>query len=311
MALDIVKTWVLPLVILAAGFAIAIPTTQYVERTRPTLPESYEDADLNLRSSRLKGFSLGMEGLLADWYWTRSLQYIGRKLMTVDGETIDVDDLRGLNPRLLYPLLDTATDLDPRYMAAYSYGAIVLPAIDPEKAIAIAKKGIANNPLEWRLHQHLGYIYWKLERYEEAARTYEQGAEIPGAAPFMKIMSAQMRTQGGSRDTARQMFRQMLADNDDPQVRITAQRRLMGLDSLDERDAIDNALEQYRQVRGVCATRLAEIIPQLQGVRLPGGRDFAVDRAGNLVDPSGAPYVLDREECKVKLDLKRTGLPTR
>lgn len=306
-----VKSWILPAILVVGAFLSLVPVTAYIDAVRPPLPEAYEDTDLNVKTARLKGFALGMEGLLADWYWTRSLQYIGRKLINAGNENINVDDLRDLNPRLLYPLLDVTTDLDPRYMAAYSYGAIVLPAIDAEKAVAITQKGIDNNPTSWRLYQHLGYIYWKMERYDDAARTYEKGAEIAGAAPFMKIMSAQMRTQGGSRETARQMFRQMLADNDDPQVRITAQRRLMGLDSLDERDAVDKVLDEVRSARGACPGRLAEIIPQLRRVRLPEGRDFSIDATGSLVDPSGAPYLLDRDECKVKLDLKKTGLPTK
>ena len=43
-------------------------------------------------------------------------------------------------------------------------------------------------------------------------------------------MAATMRTEGGSRETARQIFKQMLAGTDDPAVRITAERRLGELD---------------------------------------------------------------------------------
>lgn len=303
------KSLSLPVAIVTASLAVSIAVSIRLEQHRPTLPEGYEDSDLAMNGSRIKGFALGMEGLIADWYWMRALQYIGDKLLKSKAENINIDDLRDLNPRLLYPYLENATDLDPHFIAAYSYGAVVMPAIDPEKAIAITRKGIANNPGEWRLYQHLGYIYWKLGRYDEAADAYDAGSRVPGAHPFMKLMSASMRTQGGSRETAREVFRQMLAGSNDPAVRITAERRLAELDSLDERDAIDKVLAEFRETNGRCASSLTDIIPLLMQVKLPEGRDFRVDNARRLVDPTDAPYLLDRENCRVKLDPEKTGLP--
>ena len=305
------KNTILPLAIIVVGFAGVIGLSGYLDRIRPVLPADYDDSDLTMNGSRLKGFALGFEGLMADWYWMRSLQYIGGKLIKSNAEFVNIDDLSNLNPRLLYPMLQNATDLDPHFIAAYSYGAVVMPAIDKEKAIEIAQKGIANNPTEWRLYQYLGYIYWKIGRYDLAADTYERGSEIAGAPPFMRLMAASMKTEGGSRTTAREIFRQMLADSDDPMVKLTAERRLKELDSLDEREAIDKALADFRERTGRCASTLAEIAPSLLQVKLPAGNEFMVDRAGNLIDPTEAPYVLDKENCRVKLDAARTGLPVK
>ena len=305
------KNTILPLAIIVVGFAGVIGLSGYLDRIRPVLPADYDDSDLTMNGSRLKGFALGFEGLMADWYWMRSLQYIGGKLIKSNAEFVNIDDLSNLNPRLLYPMLQNATDLDPHFIAAYSYGAVVMPAIDKEKAIEIAQKGIANNPTEWRLYQYLGYIYWKIGRYDLAADTYERGSEIAGAPPFMRLMAASMKTEGGSRTTAREIFRQMLADSDDPMVKLTAERRLKELDSLDEREAIDTALADFRERTGRCASTLAEIAPSLLQVKLPAGNEFMVDRAGNLIDPTEAPYVLDKENCRVKLDAARTGLPVK
>lgn len=309
MAASPLKTTVLPAAIIIAGLISLAFVTGAVQRSRPPIPESVGDADLNLNGSRLKGFVFGMEGLIADWYWMRSLQYIGDKLIKSPDETINIDDLRSLNPRLLYPYLDNATDLDPHFIAAYSYGAIVLPAIDPAKAIAIAQKGIAHNPNEWRLYQHLGYIYWRLGRYPEAAETFQNGSNIPGAAQFMRLMAASMKTEGGSRSTARQIYHEMLAGSDDPQVRSTAENRLKELDSLDDRDAIDNALNEFKAANGRCPNNFSEVVPMLIHVKLPEGREFRVDYANRLVDPTAAPYLLDRESCKSKLDPEHTSLP--
>ena len=303
------KEWLIPIAIVVAGFAAIVAISGFLDRSRPELPEEYADSDILLNGSSLKGYLLGFEGLLADWYWMRSLQYIGDKIDRSKAEVLDLDDLRQLNPRLLFPYLENATDLDPHFIAAYSYGAIVLPAIDPDKAIAIAEKGISNNPGEWRLYQHLGYIYWKLKLYDKAAEIYEKGSQVAGAAPFMKLMAASMETEGGSRATAREIFRQMLDGSDDPMIRLTAERRLNEIDSLDERDAIDTALAAFKERSGRCANGFAEITSILLRVKLPAGNEFQVDRAGNLIDPTNAPYLLDKEKCRVKLDPTRTGIP--
>ena len=299
----------LPAAIIVIGFAAVIWLSGRVERDRPHLPDDYGDTDLSMNGSRLKGFAFGAEGLIADWYFMRSLQYIGNKMLSSKSETINIDDLRDLNPRLLYPLLNNATDLDPHFIAAYSYGAMVLPAVDKAKAVELTTKGIANNPDSWRLYQHLGYIYWKLKLYEKAAETYEKGSNVPGAQPFMKLMAASMKADGGSRETARSIYRQMLDGSDDEQVRITATSRLKELDSLDETDAIDKALTDFKVRNGRCATGLNEILPELTQVRLPAGNEFELDRSNRLIDPTGAPYLLDINKCRSTLDFEHTALP--
>ena len=303
------RTIILQLAVIIAGLAAIVLLSGFMDRNRPELPADYEDSDLSMNGSRLKGFALGFEGLMADWYWMRSLQYIGGKIVKADSDVINLDDLRSLNPRLLYPLLDNATDLDPHFIDAYSYGAIVMPAIDPAQAIAITEKGIANNPGEWRLYQHLGYIYWKLKQYDKSADAYDKGSRVADAAPFMRLMAAAMKTEGGSRATAREIYRQMFDGSDDASIRGTAERRLKDLESLDERDAIDKALAEFKSTAGRCVNNLAEVMPTLMHVSLPNGDAFQVDRANRLVDPTGAPYLLDRENCRVKLDAATTGLP--
>ncbi|CAN5745802.1 hypothetical protein BH24ACI3_BH24ACI3_06460 [soil metagenome] len=284
------------------GFAIVAGLSTFTDARRVTLPESYADADLSLQGGRLKGWALGAEGLIADWYWMWSLQYIGEKIIAGTDEEINLEDLRSLDPRLLYPMLDAATDLDPKFMAAYSYGASVLPAIDPSLAVKLTEKGIVNNPEAWRLYQYLGYIYWRTKQFDKAAETYEKGSQIKGAAPFMREMVAAMNTQGGSRDTAREMYQQMLAEAEDQQSRSNAELRLMEIDALDEQDAINDVLEEMKTRFGECPSSISAIIPTLRNVKLPRGRDFSVDASGRLVDPLGFPYLLNESACRVGLN---------
>lgn len=300
--------FLMPIVLIISGFALIFALSNFLEKNRPALPEGFEDSDLAVEGARLKGFALGFEGLLADWYWMQSLQYIGGKLMKSEG-TINLDNLRPMNPRLLYPYLNNATDLDPQFMSVYSYGAIVLPGIDAEQAIKIAQKGIENNPSEWVLYQHLGFIYWRSKQYEKAAEIYEKGSQIAGAPPFMRMMAAKMKSEGGSRETARVIYRQMLEEAADQQTRETLSLRLAELDSLDELDAIRLALRDFQEKSGRCARSWSDIFPLLQNIKLPAGRDFSVDQSDNIVDPTGAPYVLDKDKCDARLDREKTKIP--
>ena len=289
-------------VVIILGFVLIVELSDFLENHRVKLPESYTDSDLALQGKRLKGFALGFEGMVADWYWMESLQYLGDKIVNSKNEVVNVEDLRSLNPRLLYQYLDNATDLDPKFMAAYSFGAIVLPAIDSEQAIKMAEKGIANNPEQWRLYQYLGYIYWRLKEFEKASEVYDEGSQIAGAPSFMRLMAASMKTQGGSRETARAIYSQMLAEADDEQTKQTAEMHLLRLDALDEIDAVNSALEAIKEKRGRCPQTFEEIVPMLRRVKLAQEKSFHIDNGGNLTDPSGVPYILDEQTCRANLN---------
>ena len=310
MASEKVKT-VISAAIMVVGLGVVFLLSGFIERHRPALPGGIDDEDLSLQGAKLKGFSLGFEGLIADWYWMRALQYLGNKILNSPEQYIDLSDLRPLNPRLLYPYLDTATDLDPQFIEAFSYGAIVLPAIDPQKAIALTEKGIANNPEQWLLYHYLGFIHWRLDQYEKAAEVYEKGSSIPGAPSFMKLMAGKMRTQGGSRETAREIYMQMVEAAHDEQARETASLQLLRLESLDEIDAITAALSAFQAQNGRCAVSWTEIFPKLRGIKVPSGRSINLGRDGIPVDPTGVEYLLKNQnaKCTAGVDHERSKIP--
>ncbi|HEX8639144.1 MAG TPA: hypothetical protein VF692_13835 [Pyrinomonadaceae bacterium] len=292
------------LAVIVFGFAAVFGLSNYLEKnTSP--PDGFADEDLTLQGAKLKGFALGAEGLIADWYWMKSLQYVGDKINATEGD-INIDNLKPLNPRLLYPYLDNAAALDPQFYAVYEYGAVVLPAVDPEQAVEFVKKGIENNPQDYRLYHHLGYIYWRLGEFEKAAQIYGEGADVPNAPPFLRMMAAKMKSEGGSRETARAIYRQMATESEDQKVRENAALRLDELDSLDERDAIRAALQKFKEKNNRCANNLQEILPLLRPINIQGGQNFRLDKANNLVDPSGAPYLLDKQSCAATIDPAKT-----
>src|SRR5262249_37683578 len=161
------KTITLGLLVVV-GMACVALLVRWTDTLRPPVDANVVDESLYLNGKTAKRISLGFNGLFADWYWMRSLQYIGRKMLNHSG-VAPIDDCSQLNTKLLAPMLDTATTLDPEFIEPYEYAAIVLPSFDVQQAIRLLQKGIDANPHAWRLYHHLGYIYWREGDYQTAS----------------------------------------------------------------------------------------------------------------------------------------------
>ena len=282
--------------IVLVGLASIFGLARSMDAHRPPPDSALEEEKLYVTGNVARRMSLGFNGLLADWYWMRSLQYVGRKIMTVP-KNVPIDDLGALDLRLLAPLLDTATTLDPQFMEAYEYAAVVLPTVNIDEAIRITKKGIAANPDEWRLYHHLGYIYWQRGDFKTASETYGTGSMIPDAPAWLKAMQARMQAEGGSRATAREIYSRMYEEAPaDSQVKDMARRRLLQLESLDQQDILRKILASYNSKTGHCTSSWREVGSLLQTLR------FRVDLAGAPLDPAGTPYRLVKDGCDVDLD---------
>src|ERR1700737_1861922 len=237
----------------------------------------------------LKKLSLGYDGLLADIYWTRAVQYFGSK---------HHEGARRYD--LLAPLLEITTVLDPHLLVAYEYGANFLaPAAPsgggmPERAIQLEEYGIRNNPNEWRLYYNNGFIhYMELKDYAGAAEAFARGARVPNAHPFLALMAARMAEHAGDLQMARLMWSTTYESTKDSSVRANAAAHLRALQVDEDVTILEAAAERYRQMTG----------------RLPAG--FSDFEAAGLIrgtptDPLGHPYMLmpdGRVEVRVPDDL--------
>ncbi|MBA3912574.1 MAG: hypothetical protein H0X25_01655 [Acidobacteriales bacterium] len=232
----------------------------------------------------LKKLSLGYDGLLADIYWTRAVQYFGSKHH--EGSS---------NYKLLAPLLEITTTLDPHLLPAYEYGASFLAPAPPygagmpDKAVALEEYGIRNNPCEWRLYYQLGFIYaTDLKDYGRAARAFQQGSELPNAHPWMKVLAAQMAEHGGDLATARLLWTTTYESTQDRNIRENAAAHLRALQVDEEVGQLEQAAATFRTKTGHWPQSFAEL--QEAGVL-----------RGRPVDPLGHPYRL-QSDGKVLLE---------
>ena len=194
----------------------------------------------------LKRMSLGYDGLLADIYWTRAVQYFGDKL-TRGSEHFD----------LLAPLLEITTTLDPHLLVAYEYGANFLaPKIpggagQPERAIKLAEFGIRNNPNQWHLYYDLGFIYYmELGDYANAEKAFADGAKVPNAHQVMSIMAAKMAEHAGNLQTARLMWQTTFQTTHDANVKSNAVAHLNALQVDEDVTRLEELVLRYREKAG-------------------------------------------------------------
>lgn len=288
--------------VICAGMAGVVGLSRWSDRTQVDPSSQYAEADLYLNAAAARRLSLGFNGLVADWYWLRSLQYLGRKVVHYrDTNTVplDIGDLRVLNLRLLPGLLRITTTLDPQFMAPYQFGATVLTTFDTDAALQLLNYGIEQNPNEWRLYHHLGYIHWKIQDYQKASEIYAKGGSLPGAPVWMSEMGARVAAEGGSRRAAREIYQHLYDEAADAETKSMMARRLMQVDSYEEREVIGKVLDAFAKRNGKCVTSWKEIANALQTLGL------RVDRvSGAPLDPAGTAYLLIEGGCKVDLDFR-------
>jgi len=285
------------LLTLLIGLASVVGLSRWLDSHRLPTDSRMDEEQLYLTGTMAKRISLGFNGLAADWYWMRSLQYVGRKIIDVP-DNVPIDNLAQLNLKLLAPLIDTSTTLDPEFIEPYQYAAVVLPAVDLPEAIRLTRKGIAANPNAWRLYQHLGYIYWQQRDFQAAGEAYDQGSKLPGAPPWMVAMKAKMANEGGSRELAREIYGRMYEQAENAKIKEMARKRLLQLDSLDQRDGLRKVLAAYKTRVGRCPSSWKEVEPLLRAVRVE------VDSTGAPLDPTGTAYVMVGDGCDLDVDPK-------
>jgi tetratricopeptide (TPR) repeat protein len=284
---------------IVVGLLAAALVTHWNDQHNRDLNAQFTEEQLYLNGPAMKRLTLSFNGVAADWYWLRSLQYVGRKIINYEdthGGNFDLNTLSSLDLRLLPSLLRMTTTLDPQFLEPYYYGAFILPDINGDDAISLLNHGIAANPDKWRLYQHLGYIYFQRQDYNKASEVYAAGAKIPGAPPWMLAMSARMKAEGGGSQAAREMYTHLSEASDDPQVKEMVDKQLMRLESVEERDKIRRLLADYAARAGHCPTSWKEITAALRAAGL------RVDAAGAPLDPKRVPYRLIKNGCDVDLD---------
>jgi tetratricopeptide (TPR) repeat protein len=277
-------------IVLLGSMACCVITLQAIDR----LPmRTGVQQGLYIRSSKvLRRLSLGYTGLLADIYWTRAVQYFGYQHHRNSNDF-----------RLLAPLLQMTTELDPHLIPAYEFGANFLAqkppngAGMPNQALALMQYGIEHNPDNWRLYYNLGFLYFtEFKDYAKAAEAFTAGARLPVTNGFMPILAARMAQHAGEFDTARILWYTTYQSTSDGAIRDNAVKHLAALRVDEDVTHLEELIQKYRaQMK-----RQPESISDLERAGFihgtptdPNGKPYRLSPDGRIVveDPEMIPYV--------------------
>ena len=240
----------------------------------------------------LRRMSLGYTGLMADIYWTRVVQYFGTQ-----------HHAGSRSYKLLGPLLDIATTLDPQLIVAYEFGATFLAqkppegAGDPDAAARLVERGIGENPSRWRLYYNLGFIhYFERRDYAAAANAFERGSRIPGALPWMKVMAAHMSERAGDPQTARFLWFSLYQTTESEEIRANAAKHLRALQVDEEVSVLEKLAAGFHERTGHWPANWAEMVTAgyLRGVPLdPTHRPYRLAPGGRVLVqvPKDLPFI--------------------
>jgi len=256
-------------------------------------PQATLDEVLYISSPKvLERVSLGYNGLMADIYWTRTVQYFGQR---------HYRSAQSYN--LLAPLLEITTHLDPHLLVAYQFGASFLAPKppsgpgQPDRAVQLIEYGIQNNPNEWRLYYNLGFVYYmELNDYAKAAEAFERGSRVPNAHPFLKLLAAQMAQHAGEYETARTLWIATYQTTRDRHIRSNAVEHLRALQVDEEVTRLQSVVTRFGKRTGRLPSSMSELAlaQRLQGIPVdPDGNPYKLTSQGRIVveHPDDFPFI--------------------
>ena len=261
---------------LILSMAASIVLLRHIDEMRP--PAIIDDALYISSPKMVKRASLGFDGMMACIYWTRAVQYFGER---------HFNHAHSYNE--LAPLLEITTVLDPHLFPAYEFGASFLAPTPPngagetDRAIQLIEYGIKNNPNDWHLYYDLGFVYYtEIKDYKKASQVFEQGSEVPGANPVLKVLAAKMAGHAGDLATARLLWSSTYESSHDSYIRQNAIEHLRAVQVDEDVTKLQVAVTRFGERTGRLPSSMGELAA---AEHLPG----------IPVDPDGHPYRLTHE----------------
>jgi tetratricopeptide (TPR) repeat protein len=278
------RTWIFIAIFVACALLIK-PAQDFLEaRTSQNSPEP----DLLFFSSPklVKRMALGYDGLLADIYWMRAIQYYGRR---------EEADKRKVRYKNLSTLLDITTTLDPYIPDIYRSGSSFLGepepvgAGQPKEAIKLIDKGIQYIPQDWRLFFDKGFIYYiYLNDFKAAGDVWLSATKVPGAPLWLKSLAAASYSKGGAMEIAIALWQRQYKESTRADIKENARNYLLSIQVAKDLWSLEILLEKYRVKNGSFPSNINELLRNRT-------------HTYNLADPFGTPYQYDSANGSVQI----------
>jgi hypothetical protein len=274
------------IVVLLLGLVVVVQ--RQVDRERDRL--STRSATTYLwTGEQVRRLAPGLEALMADVYWLRTVQYVGGQRVFAGGQTYE----------RLGPLIDITVTLDPRMEIAYRYGAIFLSEPPPQGAgqpragLDLLERGVRVMPENWRLQQDLGFYHFLfLKDSRKASEILMAASNLPGAPFWLRTLAADTLVRGGERRAARRIW-EALRDQSEGAIKDNAVFQLYVVDALDEADRLTALVRRYEETTHHRPRSLYELVAAGLLPRRP-------------VDPTKVPYEYDANTGEVSVSKSST-----
>jgi tetratricopeptide (TPR) repeat protein len=270
------------------GLICAVLIKPVQDKFESRLGEPKSELDLLYFSSpkAVKKMALDYDGLLADFYWMRAIQYYGRR---------EEANKRLIPFKNLYTLFDITTTLDPNLMDAYHTGSAFLAepkpvgAGQPQEALKLLDKGIGVHPQDWRLHYEKGFIHYLfLHDYKTAGEIWLQTSKLSSAPYWMASLAAVSLSKGGSVQIAIALWQQQYRESSRTDMKENARNHLFSFQVAGDLETLKFLIERFRGKTGSFPSSLQEL---MRGQK----------RRYTTIDPLGTPYQFNPQTGEVQL----------
>jgi hypothetical protein len=218
--------------------------------------------------------SFGQRLVLADFYWLRTVMYVGEGMLAPK---------RGWDG--LYPLGEIVTDLDPRFGYAYQVVGSNLSGIANrvDQSDRILEKGMRNVPDRWTLPFLLAFNKFFYEDDYAQAALYARRAAQVGDRPHLALLASNLSLVANTDEeyrTAIAFLEVNLQQATNPELRAELEQRLVKVRTYQELARCERAAATFERRVGRPPFTLLELVVDGYLPAVP-------------VDPSGGEIVLD------------------
>jgi tetratricopeptide (TPR) repeat protein len=199
----------------------------------------------------LKVADLGFDALVADVMWCRAIQYYGAHRKTDQA----------------YPLAEhifsMITDLDPQFVSAYRFGAIVLSEDVGASgaAIDLLRKGIRSNPETWEIPFDLGFLYFvKRNDWAKAAHYFRLASRVENSPEIAKRFTAFAYNKAGKTEVARALWEQLYASTGNRVIRDAAELAIKDIDLDVTLERLSELVARFHRSTGSFPGKLSDLV---------------------------------------------------
>ena len=265
---------------LAAGLVVALGMSSggvltALERQRPASVRAEELSYLP-KGEHLKVAVLGYDEFAADLIWLKAVQHLGATRQSKSGFF------------WAYHVVDVVTDLDPKFLPAYTASGTILGVWAGllYESIEILRKGMREFPDVWQLPYFIGYDYfYELCDPAKAAPYFQAAARLPGSPSYLPSLAARMTVEGGDPAAALEFLQRLYEQTGDPRLREALEQKIK--EAIIERDirVLQEGVRLYRARYRKLPRTLDELTARGILPRLPDepfGGAYTVDAAGSV-----------------------------